>query len=73
MVTAVLHGQSLHRSHEDWLIHQTHGLLPAPLLVLDADQDRDTMLTTFETHKVTIATPEIFFHLKTFCRMKSWV
>ena len=51
-MTAVLHGQSLHRSHEDWLIHQTQGPLPAPLLVLDADQDRDTMLTTFETHKV---------------------
>ena len=51
----MLHGQSLHRSHEDWLIHQTHGPLPAPLLVLDADQDRDTMLNTFETHKVTIA------------------
>ena len=51
----LLHGQSLHRSHEDWLMHQTHGPLPAPLLVLDADQGRDTMLNTFETHKVTIA------------------
>ena len=48
----MLHGQSLHQSHEDWLIHQTQGPLPAPLLVLDADQDRDTMVTTFETHKV---------------------
>ena len=48
----MLHGQSLHRSHEDWLIHQTQGPLPAALLVLDADQDRDTMVTTFETHKV---------------------
>ena len=51
-VLQLLHGQGLHRSHEDWLIHQTHGPLPAPLLVLDADQDRDTMLNTFDTHKV---------------------
>ena len=51
-MTAVLHGQSLHKSYEDWLVHKTQGPLPAPVLVLDADQGIDNMITTYETYKV---------------------
>ncbi|RVE50672.1 hypothetical protein evm_004704 [Chilo suppressalis] len=31
--------ESLHKLHEDWLIHKTLGECPAPVLVLDADLD----------------------------------
>ena len=51
-MTAVLYGQSLHKSYEDWLVHKTQGPLPAPVLVLDADQGIDNMITTYETYKV---------------------
>ena len=50
----MLHGQSLHKSYEDWLVHKTQGPLPAPVLVLDADQGIDNMITTYETYKVTL-------------------
>ena len=44
--------QSLHQSYEDWLIHEKQGKLPAPVLVLDADQGIDNMITTYEQYKV---------------------
>ncbi|RUS73553.1 hypothetical protein EGW08_018681 [Elysia chlorotica] len=31
--------QTLHRLHDDWLLHGKRGELPAPVLVLDADKD----------------------------------
>ena len=44
--------QSLHQSYEDWLIHEKQGKLPAPVLVLDADQGIDNMIRTYEQYKV---------------------
>ena len=46
--------QSLHQSYEDWLIHEKQGKLPAPVLVLDADQGIDNMITTYEQYKVVL-------------------
>jgi len=46
--------ESLHKSYEDWLVHKTQGPLPAPVLVLDADQGIDNMITTYETYKEEI-------------------
>merc|ERR1712010_374162 len=40
--------EGLHQSYEDWLIHQSQGNLPAPLLILDADQGIEKMLETYE-------------------------
>jgi len=40
--------EGLHQSYEDWLISQSQGKLPAPLLVLDADQGIEKMLETYE-------------------------
>jgi len=40
--------EGLHRSYEDWLIQQSQGALPAPLLILDADQGIESMLRTYE-------------------------
>merc|ERR1719273_1240883 len=40
--------EGLHQSYEDWLIHQSQGPLPAPLLILDADQGIEKMLETYE-------------------------
>lgn len=40
--------EGLHQSYEDWLIHKTQGSLPAPVLVLDADQGVEKMLQTYE-------------------------
>jgi len=44
--------ESLHQSYEDWLIHEKQGKPPAPVLVLDADQGIDNMITTYEQYKV---------------------
>ena len=44
--------ESLHQSYEDWLIHRTQGPLPAPVLVLDADQGIDMMIQTYDQYKV---------------------
>jgi len=43
--------ESLHQSYEDWLIHKTQGPLPAPVLILDADQGIDNMIKTYETYQ----------------------
>jgi len=40
--------EGLHQSYEDWLIDKTVGPLPAPLLVLDADQGIDKMVQTYD-------------------------
>lgn len=62
MVTAVFHGQSLHQSYEDWLVHKTQGPLPAPVLMLDADQGIDNMITTYETYKVKTLSNNSYFN-----------
>jgi len=46
--------QSLHQSYEDWLINKTSGPLPAPVLIMDADQGIDNMIRTYETYKEEI-------------------
>ncbi|KAI0228490.1 Thymidine kinase 2, mitochondrial [Lamellibrachia satsuma] len=46
--------QSLHELHEDWLVHQTRFPLPAPVLVLDANEDRATTVTEYDRHKAAI-------------------
>lgn len=46
--------ESLHQSYEDWLIHKTSGPLPAPVLIMDADQGIDNMIRTYETYKEEI-------------------
>jgi len=46
--------ESLHQSYEDWLIHKTSGPLPAPVLLLDADQGIDNMIRTYETYEEEI-------------------
>jgi len=43
--------EGLHQSYEDWLIHQTKGPPPAPVLVLDADQGIEKMLLTYDQFK----------------------
>ena len=50
--------QGLHRSYEEWLIQQSQGSLPAPLLILDADQGIETMLQTYEKFTVSPAATE---------------
>lgn len=45
---------SLHELHEDWLVRQTKFPLPAPVLVLDANEDLITTLTEFDKHKSAI-------------------
>jgi len=43
--------EGLHQSYEDWLIHQKQGPLPAPVLILDADQGMESMLKTYDQFK----------------------
>lgn len=44
--------ESLHELHEDWLIRRTNStfLLPAPVLVLDANQDLNSMISLYDQH-----------------------
>ena len=49
-----LYLKSLHQSYEDWLINKTSGPLPAPVLIMDADQGIDNMIRTYETYKEEI-------------------
>ena len=55
--------QSLHQSYEDWLIHEKQGKLPAPVLVLDADQGIDNMITTYEQYKVVFLHWQLLHHI----------
>ena len=55
--------QSLHQSYEDWLIHEKQGKPPAPVLVLDADQGIDNMITTYEQYKV-VSWLSVYFYYK---------
>lgn len=44
----------LHESYEDWLLHQKFGDVKVPILVLDADQDLDTMLKIYTEYQAEI-------------------
>ncbi|KAK2191224.1 hypothetical protein NP493_55g04000 [Ridgeia piscesae] len=46
--------RSLHELHEDWLVQQTKFPLPAPVLVLDANEDLATIETVYDKHKSAI-------------------
>ncbi|XP_064643760.1 thymidine kinase 2, mitochondrial-like isoform X2 [Lineus longissimus] len=43
--------KELHDLHEKWLIEQSLGKLPAPVLVLDANIEMPKMTDVYETHK----------------------
>lgn len=43
--------ENLHKMHEDWLVKQVHGPLPAPVMVLDANSDMEEILQVYETKK----------------------
>uniref|UniRef100_A0A3P8WRS1 Thymidine kinase 2 n=1 Tax=Cynoglossus semilaevis TaxID=244447 RepID=A0A3P8WRS1_CYNSE len=42
---------SIHQLHEDWLIKQTSFPLPAPVLVIPADHDRQEMQNQYEENR----------------------
>lgn len=46
--------QSLHTAYEEWLIQRKFGDIKAPILVLDADQDLDEMISTYKELSDTI-------------------
>jgi len=46
--------ESLHKSYENWLIHETQGPVPAPVLVLDADQGIESMLNIYDKYQAEI-------------------
>lgn len=48
--------EDLHRLHEDWLIHKKRGVLPAPVLVVDANLDLEKL-----KGKIAELTPTILF------------
>jgi len=39
--------EGLHHSYEEWLVQKSKGPLPAPVLILDADQGVEKMLETY--------------------------
>ncbi|XP_012943903.2 thymidine kinase 2, mitochondrial-like [Aplysia californica] len=41
--------ESLHRLHDEWLLHGKRGKLPAPVLVIDADKDHSELQTKLES------------------------
>ncbi|XP_040033979.1 thymidine kinase 2, mitochondrial isoform X2 [Gasterosteus aculeatus] len=43
--------ESIHELYEDWLIKQTSSPLPAPVLVIPADHDLQTMLHQYEENR----------------------
>lgn len=46
--------EGLHLSYEEWLVQKTKGPLPAPVLVLDADQGVEQMLETYDMFNAEI-------------------
>ncbi|XP_072373915.1 thymidine kinase 2, mitochondrial isoform X3 [Scyliorhinus torazame] len=48
---------TLHQLYEDWLIKQTSFKVPAPVLVIPADHDRQKMMKQYESHKEKILDP----------------
>ncbi|XP_050391076.1 deoxynucleoside kinase [Patella vulgata] len=46
--------EELHELHEDWLIHQTSYKTPAPVLVVDANNNYDVMKSIYEDKRPEI-------------------
>lgn len=46
--------ESLHNSYENWLIKETQGPVPAPVLVLDADKGIESMLGIYDQYQAEI-------------------
>ncbi len=46
--------RTLHELHEDWLMNKSKFSLPAPVLVLEADEDLKVMSKVFEEHRTQI-------------------
>uniref|UniRef100_UPI00398F1F2A thymidine kinase 2, mitochondrial n=1 Tax=Pristiophorus japonicus TaxID=55135 RepID=UPI00398F1F2A len=46
--------EALHQRYEDWLIRQTSFKVPAPVLVITADDDLQKMLKQYEDHREKI-------------------
>ncbi|XP_061601331.1 thymidine kinase 2, mitochondrial [Cololabis saira] len=49
--------ESIHQLYEDWLVRGSSSPVPAPVLVIPADGDLQTMLQQYEEHRDTILTP----------------
>ncbi|XP_033956283.1 thymidine kinase 2, mitochondrial [Pseudochaenichthys georgianus] len=48
--------ESIHQLYEDWLIEKSSSPLPAPVLVIPADQDLQEMLHRYKEHRDKILT-----------------
>ncbi|MGH0119620.1 UNVERIFIED_CONTAM: hypothetical protein FKN15_058071 [Acipenser sinensis] len=48
--------EAVHQRYEDWLIKQTLYKVPAPVLVIPADHDLQTMLKQYEENRYRILT-----------------
>ncbi|XP_063982082.1 deoxynucleoside kinase-like isoform X3 [Diachasmimorpha longicaudata] len=46
--------EQVHQIHEDWLYHRTLFDVPAPVIILDADQSMEEMFVQFEKCKTRI-------------------
>lgn len=44
----------IHRIHDDWLYHQTLKPVPAPIIIINGDQDLPQMVEEFEKCKTKI-------------------
>ncbi|CAL8258557.1 unnamed protein product [Lota lota] len=56
MVIPLDYLKSIHQLYEDWLVHQSFFKLPAPVLVIPADQDLPDMLRLYEENRDKILT-----------------
>ncbi|XP_017774680.1 PREDICTED: deoxynucleoside kinase-like [Nicrophorus vespilloides] len=46
--------QDLHKVHEEWLMDKTIGHCPAPVIVIDADQDKTSICKEYEKFEVDV-------------------
>ncbi|KAM6916268.1 thymidine kinase 2, mitochondrial [Xenentodon cancila] len=49
--------EAIHQLYEDWLIKRSSAAVPAPVLVIPADDDLQKMLQQYEEHRSLILTP----------------
>ncbi|XP_029464045.1 thymidine kinase 2, mitochondrial isoform X3 [Rhinatrema bivittatum] len=49
--------EAIHHLHEEWLIKQTRFPVPAPVLVIEADNDMQKIIKKFEENLARIRTP----------------
>ncbi|XP_078527411.1 thymidine kinase 2, mitochondrial [Lissotriton helveticus] len=50
--------EAIHNLHEEWLINRTRFTVPAPVLVINADDDLQNMIRQYEEHRDSILTPD---------------